>query len=229
MHYLNKSVQSFLENLETKLNCEIQFVPRQAKQPSFLTKDSLFYEEGKMGIPFFLKEEFYGCFFISSHDLTKEGFKLLEILIKEGFSYFLEEFGSYFYSKYLLQKQHEIEETNVISFSKEKDAVWNHLTKEPNILFVSGESREKILHLALNIHNLTPHLVFIHLDQVMKKEASFTDWSDFTFTTFFLPDWAACEDWQKQQIKDFISSSKSPLPLKIIIGLKEEDTAWKIS
>ncbi len=230
MQFLNDSIQSFLSHLETKLHCDIQFVSVREKPVAFLTKDSLFYEDGKIGFPLFFKEELYGCFFISGHHLSKKSFKLLEILIKDGLNYYLENFGDYFYFQHVLpQPEDHLEDENILPFSRVRDGVGEDFLKEPNLLFVSGESKEEILQSALKIHNLTHHVAFIHLDLFMKKGGSFKNWSHFSFTTLFLPDWMGCKDWQKEQIKNFISSSKPPLPLKIVIGLKGEDVEWKIS
>lgn len=213
-------IQKYLSGLEKKLDCRIQFIPITNQKD--IQDNAFIYKEGKIGMPFFFKGQCCGHFFIEGHSADEKSLQVLEVLIQKELKDFFEKYTTLFYLQNILPEKHR--DQNMVSLFKKDMAQ----TSAAQILFVRAESKDEALLKARHIHKSTSHIAFMHLDQLMKKEGSFKDWSTLFFTTLFFPHWAEAKKWQKKQIKDFILASKTPLPLKIIIRLEKEVSPWRV-
>jgi len=216
---LNHLFEKFLNRLESRFNCHIQFVAAE-KEMACVT-ESVFYEKGRLGIPFFIEDDFYGYFLVSSKCLTQKSFKILEVMIKENLGDFVKHFKKYLRNKHFSSLS--LTSSNVIPLKK-----WDLYKTEPRVLLISGKTKEQVLRSALQIHNQTPHLALIHLDLLTTKDYNRLN---LDCATFVVSDWMSLTSLQKQKIKNFISLSQSvPMnSVKIIIGFIGECVEWKIS
>lgn len=227
MQQLKHNVQSFLDRLENHFVCQISFMPfTDDRKDGSLNPKHL--KENKDNASVFFNFESYGYFFIQNHNLDDKSVKALEILIKEGVSFFLNKFDKLQPLQAMLKKHSSHSSSNNILniFSNTKK---NKEEVESSILFVRGLCKQDIMRSAIKIHNFSNRVLFMRLQSLMKKEGSFKDWSHFCFASLFISSWQGLENWQKNQIKEFISFYETSPSLKIIIGLEGKDTQWKIS
>ena len=94
-----------------------------------------------------------------------------------------------------------------------------------SLFFISPSSERKRKHQAFRIHLETSTLAFLPLTCVMKENQSFKKWANLFSTTLFIENYKALQSWQKNQVKQYISSPKTPLSPKLVIGV--ENNIWR--
>ena len=119
MEALNKRIHHFLAKLESKFDCQIEFV--SLSRASYLIKEDMFCDKDLLGFPFFVEDTLCGYFLISStssgigssQSLNKKTFQLLKMMIEEG----LKDFSS-FYKNSPILSQFKPLDSNIIPFTK---------------------------------------------------------------------------------------------------------------